>query len=167
MRYLLIDRIQRLECNKEIVAIKNVALSEDIYADHFFGSPVMPGALLIESLAQAGTALLEVSANYTKKALLVMIEKAKFRCLVRPGDQLIVTATVRSLEGDHARIEGRIHVSDRLVTDAGLTFVLKNAEEFYSPRIKFLVETLYDVWLKDAQLLGLDQTREREKGLDA
>jgi 3-hydroxyacyl-[acyl-carrier-protein] dehydratase len=167
MRYLLIDRIQRLECNKEIVAIKNVALSEDIYADHFFGSPVMPGALLIESLAQAGTALLEVSANYRKKALLAMVDKAKFRCFVRPGDQLFVTATIRSLENDHARIDGKIHVSDRLAMDAELTFVFKNAEEIYPPRVKFLVETLYDVWLKDAQLLGLDQTREGEKGLDA
>ena len=52
MRYLLIDHIERLECNKEIVAIKNVALSEDVYSDHFFGAPVMPGAFLIESLAQ-------------------------------------------------------------------------------------------------------------------
>jgi 3-hydroxyacyl-[acyl-carrier-protein] dehydratase len=167
MRYLLIDRIRRLECNKEIVAIKNVALSEDIYTDHFFGSPVMPGALLIESLAQAGTALLEVSANYRKKALLVMVDKAKFRCLVRPGDQLIVTATMRSLENAHARLDGKIQVADRLAMDAELTFVLKNAEEFYPPRVKFLVETLYDVWLKDAQLLGLDQTRQGEKGLDA
>ena len=167
MRYLLIDRIQRLERNKEVVAIKSVALSEDVYADHFFGSPVMPGALLIESLAQAGTALLEVSANYGKKALLVMVDKAKFRGLVRPGDQLMVTAAVRSLENGHARLDGKIHVSDRLVMGAELTFVLKNVEEFYSPRVKFLVEALYDVWLKDAQLLGLDQTREGEKRFDA
>jgi hypothetical protein len=74
---------------------------------------------------------------------------------------------MRSLENDHARIDGKIHVSNRLAMDAELTFVFKNAEEIYPPRVKFLVETLYDVWLKDAQLLGLDQTREGEKGLDA
>jgi 3-hydroxyacyl-[acyl-carrier-protein] dehydratase len=163
MRYLLIDRIQRLECNKEVVAIKSVALSEDVYADHFFGSPVMPGALLIESLAQAGTALLEVSANYRKKALLVMVDRAKFRRLVRPGDQLFVSATMRSLENDQARMEGKVHVSDRLVMEAELTFVLKNSEEFYSPKLKFLVEALYDTWLRDAQLLGLNQKQEGEK----
>jgi 3-hydroxyacyl-[acyl-carrier-protein] dehydratase len=157
MRYLLIDRIQRLECNKEVVAIKSVALSEDIYSDHFVGSPVMPGALLIESLAQAGTALLEVSANFTKKALLVIVNRAKFRRLVRPGDQLFVTATMHSLENSYARIDGKIHVSDRLVMDAELVFVLRNAEEFYSPRAKFLVETMYDVLLRDAQIAGLDQ----------
>lgn len=166
MRYLLIDRIQRLECNKEVVAIKSVALSEDVYADHFFGSPVMPGALLIESLAQAGTALLEVSAHYRKKALLVMVDRAKFRRLVRPGDQLFVTATMHSLENDHARINGAIHVSDRLAMDAELTFALKDAEEFYAPRVKFLVQALYDVWLKDAEVLGLHLKQGEEK-LDA
>jgi 3-hydroxyacyl-[acyl-carrier-protein] dehydratase len=67
MRYLLLDRIVRLERNKEIQAIKNVTLSEDVYTEHFFGFPVMPGALQIECLAQAGTALLEVSESYQKQ----------------------------------------------------------------------------------------------------
>ena len=166
MRYFLIDRIERLECNKEIVAIKNVALSEDVYADHFFGSPVMPGALLIESLAQAGTALLEVSAAFEKKAILIMVERAKFRCLVRPGDQLFVTATLRSLEDDHARVDGKIHASNRLIMDSQLTFGLKDATEFYTPRIKFLVEAHYDVWLKGATLVGLERGDQREKQPD-
>ncbi len=52
MRYLLIDRVLRLERNKSVLAIKNVTLSEDVYADHFPGFPVMPGALMIEAAAQ-------------------------------------------------------------------------------------------------------------------
>ena len=103
MRYLLIDRIQRLEFNKRILAIKNVALSEDIYSDHFFGFPVMPGALLIESVAQAGTALLEVSANYKKKALLIIVEQAKFRSLVQPGDQRAIFANRLSFDNHSAQ----------------------------------------------------------------
>jgi FabA-like domain len=67
MRYLFLDRILHLERNKQIAAIKNVTLSEDVYADHFFGSPITPGALLIECLAQAGTTLLEVSLHYRSK----------------------------------------------------------------------------------------------------
>jgi 3-hydroxyacyl-[acyl-carrier-protein] dehydratase len=157
MRYLLIDRIERMECNQRVVAIKNVALSEDVFSEHFIGSPVMPGALLIESLAQAGTALLEVSARYRKKALLVMVDKAKFRSLVRPGDQLLVTATMRSLEPEYARIDGTIHVSGRLVMDAQLTFAVKGAEEFYPPQVRFLVDALYKVWLRDATLVGIDE----------
>src|SRR5512140_2782338 len=96
MRYLLIDRVTDLEINRKLRAIKNAALSEDVYSDHFFGYPVMPGALMIESLAQAGTILLEVSCRWTQKAVLVMVEKAKFRSFVRPGDQLIIDMTLSS-----------------------------------------------------------------------
>ena len=84
MRYLLIDKIKQLELNKQITAIKNVALSEDVFTDHFIGYPVMPGALQIEAVAQAATALLEVSANFKVKAILTIVEKVKFRELVKP-----------------------------------------------------------------------------------
>lgn len=167
MRYLLIDRIERLECNKEIVAIKNVALSEDVYSDHFFGAPVMPGALLIESLAQAGTALLEVSAHHKKKALLVMVDKAKFRTLIRPGDQLVVTAALRSLESEYAQMEGTVHVAGRLAMNAQLTFAIKDAGEFYSPRVRFLVEALYAVWLRGATLVGIGEAAKDAEEPDA
>ena len=76
MRYLFIDRIKTIECNKSITAIKNVALSEDVFIDHFIGYPVMPGALQIETVAQAATALLEVSANFkikSKRARLINV----------------------------------------------------------------------------------------------
>lgn len=154
MRYLLIDRIRQLENNKRILSIKNVALSEDVFSYHFFGAPVMPGALLIESLAQAGTALLEVSSNFEKKAILIMVKHAKFRSLVRPGDQLSVEANMTSFDGELAQMEGVIHVSDRLVMDASVVFTLKDAAEFYAPTTKHLVEAGYDFWLKDAELIG-------------
>lgn len=154
MRYLLIDRILRLESNKELSAIKSVALSEDIYADHFIGSPVTPGAMLIESLAQAGTALLEYSTQFEKKALLVIVEQAKFRALVRPGDQLRIAVNITSLANDSAQMEGRIHVLDRLVMDAQLTFALKPAVEFYPPKTRHLMEAVYEVWLREAEIIG-------------
>ncbi|MEE8113620.1 MAG: 3-hydroxyacyl-ACP dehydratase FabZ family protein [Nitrososphaerales archaeon] len=163
MRYLLIDRIQRLEFNKRILAIKNVALSEDIYSDHFFGFPVMPGALLIESVAQAGTALLEVSANYKKKALLIIVEQAKFRSLVHPGDQLSIVANMLSFDNHSAQMDGTVHVAERLVMNARVTFALKDAEKFYPPKTRHLMETIYDIWLRDTQLIGFDETYEREK----
>jgi 3-hydroxyacyl-[acyl-carrier-protein] dehydratase len=152
MRYLLIDRILRVEINHRLLAIKNVALSEDVYIEHFFGFPVMPGALLIESLAQAGTALLEVSNDFKKKALLVMVDQAKFRALVRPGDQLHVAVSMLSFDKNSAQMEGNIHVAERLVMNAHLTFALKEAEEFYTPAAKALVDSLYRAWLRDAEM---------------
>ena len=94
MRYLLLDKIQHVELNRSIKAVKNVALSEDVYTDHFLAYPIMPGALMIECLAQAGTALLEISCNFSAKALLIMVEQAKFRSLVTPGDQLLISMNI-------------------------------------------------------------------------
>ena len=153
MRYLLIDRIERLQIDRQITAIKNVTLSEDVFSEHFIGNPVMPGALLIESLAQAGTALLEVSSEMRKKALLVMVMRAKFRSLVRPGDQLRITVTLLSQDNDMAETDCTIHVGDRLVADARLVFALRDVEQFYPDQIKNIVKVGYDFLLKDAQVI--------------
>jgi len=153
MRYLFIDRIQRLEVDKRLVAVKNVALSEDVFFDHFVGHPVMPGALLIECLAQAGTALLEVSANYKKKALLIIVDQAKFRSLVRPGDQLAIAVHLLSGDQASAQMDGTIHVGERLVMNARLTFALKDTDEFYPAKTRHIVEAVYDFWLQDAEII--------------
>ncbi len=164
MRYLLIDRIQRLEFNKQVQAIKNVALSEDVYADHFFGFPVMPGALLIESLAQAGTVLLEVSSNFEKKAILVMVDEAKFRTLVRPGDQLSIVGNVLSHDGDFVQMDGAVSVAEHLVMSARLTFAVRGIENFYHAEIIASVKLSYEVWLRDAQLIGFPEGGRRGDG---
>lgn len=161
MRYLLIDRIQRLEFNKQVQAIKNVALSEDVFSDHFFGFPVMPGALLIEALAQAGTVLLEVSSNFEKKAILVMVDEAKFRTLVRPGDQLSVVGTVLSSDGDFVQMDGAVSVAEHRVMTARLTFAVKDIENFYHAKIIESVKLSYGVWLRDAQFVGFPEGRGR------
>ena len=154
MRYLLIDRIEHLEVNKYIRAIKSVALSEDVFNDHFFGYPVMPGALLIESLAQAGTALLEYSAEFKKKALLVMVDQAKFRKMVRPGDQLAVSGILVSVRQQSAQMDGEIRVSEKLVMSARLSFALYEADRFYPPKMRQFMETVYDVWLESTEFIN-------------
>ncbi len=163
MRYLLIDRILEIQLHHSIRAVKNVALSEDVYADHFFGHPVMPGALMIESLAQAGTALLEYSCGLTRKALLIMVEKAKFRALVRPGDQLIVETSIQSQDASIARLEGTIRAGKTLIVDAQLTFALKPREQFYPPERLHLVESLYDAWLDGASIIGSPSAPEERR----
>ncbi len=154
MRYLLIDRVLRLERNRSIRAIKNVSLSEDVYADHFLGFPVMPGALMIEVVAQTGTVLLEVSEDFQRKALLAMVDRAKFRSIVRPGDQLIVDATLSSVNEDVAQIAAEIRVGETVVMDGRLVFSLQPSEQFYPQKTRHLVETVYDIWLEGAELVG-------------
>ncbi len=158
MRYLLIDRITSLEVFKRATAIKNVALSEDVFTDHFLGFPVMPGALLIEALAQTITALLEVSTNFKKKAILVIVEQAKFRSIVHPGDQLIITAEMISYDNSSAKLEGTVKKDKTTVMNARMVFVLKEVEQFYPKKTRHLTEALYDFWLKDARIIGLENS---------
>jgi 3-hydroxyacyl-[acyl-carrier-protein] dehydratase len=160
LRYLLVDRILRIEINRNIVAIKNVALSEDVFTDHFFGHPIMPGALLIESLAQTGTALIELSQHMKYKALLIMVQNAKFRAQVRPGDRLRIEATITSMEKATIRIEGSIYVDQKLVMTSGLVYGLSNADEVYVPASRPLVQTLYNIWTADAEMIGFDSIPE-------
>jgi len=154
MRYYLIDRVTYLEYDRSIRAIKSAALSEDVFADHFYGNPVLPGALQIESLAQAGTVLLELSSAYRHKAVLALIDRAKFRSVVRPGDQLHIELTVLSSEGGLVRTDGLIRVGEQVVTSARLTFSLQPIDDFYPPETRHLTELLYRNLLRGATVVG-------------
>ena len=156
MRYLLIDKILKIECNKQITAVKNVAMSEDVFTDHFIGCPVMPGAMLIEAAGQAATALLEVSAEFKIKALLTIVDKVKFRKLVRPGDRLMIRVSIVSLQTDSAMMDVKIQVENTLVMDGRLIFNLKHADEFYPVKTRALIESTYDYWLDGAELTGFE-----------
>ncbi len=161
MRYLLIDKIKKIECNKQITAIKNVALSEDVFADHFIGHPVMPGALLIEAAAQASTALIEVSAEFKMKALLSIVEKAKFRKIVRPGERLLINVRIISMQSDSAMLECDISVDDNPVMEGRLVFSLRPADEFYPPKTRAFIDSIYEYWLEGAERTGFDTKGER------
>ncbi len=116
MRYQFIDKIRQLEMGKRIVTIKNITISEDFFEEHFVGFPVMPGALQIEAIAQACGALVEISSGYESFSILLMVEKMKFRKLIHPGDQMVITATVLSQHDDSALFEAKIEVDNKVMT---------------------------------------------------
>jgi 3-hydroxyacyl-[acyl-carrier-protein] dehydratase len=128
MRFLMVDRITSMEPPLRARGIKCVSLSEDVFADHFTGWPILPGAFLVEALAQLAGALLDESAardgEATTLAMMVGVDRARFRRQVVPGDQLALLAEVeqRSADGARARVEAR--VGEELAADAVLTFVL-------------------------------------------
>lgn len=150
MRYILLDRIERFDPARRLIAIKSVSRSEDFFTDHFPGQPVMPGALLIECMAQAGTALLELSQDLRLKALLAMVDRAKFKSVVRPGDTLRIDVTTQSQDGAWARVDGSIRVNDRVVADALLTFSIHDLGPFYPEPIRSMLRLAYDDMLRDA-----------------
>jgi len=89
--FLMVDRVLEVVPGKSLVAIKNVTANEAYFQGHFPGHPVMPGVLILESLAQAGGVLAceSVTADERISILyLVGVEKSRFKQIVRPGDQL-------------------------------------------------------------------------------
>ena len=88
--FLLVDRVIEYEEMSRIVGIKNVTINEPFFQGHFPGVPIMPGVLIIESMAQLGGVLLfkAIPDRDTKLVFFAGIEKARFRRPVVPGDQL-------------------------------------------------------------------------------
>ncbi|MBB6146981.1 3-hydroxyacyl-[acyl-carrier-protein] dehydratase [Silvibacterium bohemicum] len=118
--FLLIDRIIEVERTKRVVALKNVTINEPFFAGHFPGFPIMPGVLIIESIAQAGGALLltEIPDRDTKLMVFTGIERAKFRRPVVPGDQLRIEIDVLNWKPRAVRMQGRCTVEGKLACEA-------------------------------------------------
>lgn len=148
MRYILIDRILNVKKDQSITAVKNVTLSEDIFLDHFPGNPIFPGALILEALSQTGGALIEVSKDFKYKAIIFMVENAKYRDYVRPGDQMVLKAKITSTKETHIRIKAHALVENTTRASAELVFSLIKMEDFSDERFRSRSEILYEIWLK-------------------
>lgn len=148
MRYVLLDRITALEPPKRALGIKCVSLSDDVFADHFPGHPVMPGALTLESLAQLGGVLCEATMRLSGRndlhALLVGVDHARFRRMVRPGDKLDLEAAALRVQVDGGQIKGTAHLDGQLAVEAELTFAFTEVK--HAKLIERRREAL-NVWL--------------------
>ncbi len=155
MRYQFIDKIKRIELNKEIIAIKNVTATEDYFSEHFIGFPVMPGALQIEAIAQACGALIEISSNYRLFSILLMVEKMKFKKTIHPGDQLIITATLCSQHEESAYFETQIKVDGKIVTSGNIMVGIipfQETKNNYTKAIQGL-EEYFSFLLRDTEII--------------
>ena len=125
MRFLLVDAILEWELGKRARGIKNVSLSEDFFDDHFPLKPIMPGVLVVEGMAQLSGLLLEESMKVkgvTIKALMSLLDKAKFRRMVVPGDQLRMEIKLLRLRMGMAKVAGRALVDGELACEAEMMF---------------------------------------------
>ena len=96
--FLMVDRVIEFEQNTSLKAIKNVTINEPIFTGHFPQSPIFPGVLILEAMAQAAALLAFKSMDgYPSEKtlyLLVGIDKARFKRQVIPGDQIVFDVTV-------------------------------------------------------------------------
>jgi len=126
--FLLVDRIEELEPGVRVVGIKNVTINEEFFQGHYPGHPIMPGVLIIESMAQVGGFLMMQSVDSPEEKLpfFAGIDKARFRRPVVPGDRLVIEVKVLKLRGRIAKVAAKGYVTEEIVAEAELMFAIED-----------------------------------------
>ncbi|MFC4527924.1 3-hydroxyacyl-ACP dehydratase FabZ [Dyella halodurans] len=123
--FLLVDRVIEMVPDESIVAIKNVTINEPFFDGHFPGHPVMPGVLVIESMAQTAGLLTQISRRLKGNTgsplfYLVKVDNARFNAPVVPGDQLRLEVTLKRLLRSMGLFEARTIVDGKVVASCEL-----------------------------------------------
>lgn len=122
---LLIDTIEELEPGVRAVGRKCVSYNEPYFAGHFPGEPVMPGALIVEALAQVGAvAVLSCEDFRGKTAYFGAINSAKFKKKVVPGDVLLLETEMIKQKGPIGIAKAKATVDGKVAVAAELTFAI-------------------------------------------
>jgi 3-hydroxyacyl-[acyl-carrier-protein] dehydratase len=128
MRFVLIDRIVHLEPGKRAEGYRIIPGDDDYFRDHFPGYPVVPGMLVLESMAQLGGRLVQVSvreaAGREVLPMVAMVDRAQFRRPVRPGERLDIEAEVTSLGAARARVAASATVDGQAAASAIIMYGL-------------------------------------------
>jgi 3-hydroxyacyl-[acyl-carrier-protein] dehydratase len=124
---LLVDRVERLERDKSITAIKAVSMNEGFFQGHFPGRPIMPGVLIVEAMAQAAGILAVESlglADSGKLVYFMAIEGAKFRTPVEPGCLLTLDVAFVQKRSSVCKFVGKASVDGKLAAEASFTAMI-------------------------------------------
>jgi len=126
--FLLVDKIVDIE-EMKITGIKNVTVNEPFFQGHFPGTPIMPGVLVVEAMAQlCGLLFAQKLEHAGKLAVLLSMDGVKLRRPVVPGDQLILTAQAARVRKRTAQCNCRAMVGQRIVAEAQIRFMLVDDE---------------------------------------
>ena len=121
---LLVDAVTEHDPGSRMVAVKNVTANEEYFQGHFPGTPLMPGVMMIESLAQVATLLLLADDSddgvRDARAVLRRVDNAKFRRQVLPGDQLNLEVVVGKRSTEEAVVHGVAKTDNQVVAEADL-----------------------------------------------
>ena len=124
---LLVDRVESLDPEKGIVAIKAVTINEPFFQGHFPARPIMPGVLIVEALAQAAGVLAVKAlglAGSGKLVYFMAIEGAKFRQPVEPGVLLKLEVQFLQKRSTVCKFAGRATVDGKLAAEASFTAMI-------------------------------------------
>jgi 3-hydroxyacyl-[acyl-carrier-protein] dehydratase len=124
--FLLVDKVTEMTEAENIIAYKNISISEPVFQGHFPDHPIYPGVMILEGMAQAGGILALKSSGLTDEEIkqkviyFMSIDGAKFRSPVTPGDKLEYRIKVLKLRKNLIVLEGKAYVGDTLVSEAEL-----------------------------------------------
>ena len=130
--FLLIDKVTEIVINESITGIKSVTFNEPFFPGHFPGYPVMPGVLILESMAQSAACLVSYQDKSLSSNNLVFftgVEKAKFRKPVTPGNELILKINLISNKRFFYKFNGEAFIQNELVASADFSAMLVNEEK--------------------------------------
>ncbi len=125
--FLLVDRIIEVEPEKRIVGIKNVTYNEPFFPGHFPGTPIMPGVLIIEAMAQTAGILIFTSLaqkQFKTPVYFLGIDNVRFRKPVIPGDQLRLELEITKHRQSIWGFKGKALVDGKLVAEGDLLAML-------------------------------------------
>ncbi|HEX8523445.1 MAG TPA: UDP-3-O-acyl-N-acetylglucosamine deacetylase [Tepidisphaeraceae bacterium] len=126
---LLVDRVLQIVGDSKAIGIKNVTFNDIFFQGHYPGTPIMPGVLIVEAMAQLGGILLSQKLEHTGKlAVLLSMDKVKMRQPVVPGDQLILEAIAVRVKSRTGHVRCKAFVQDKLAAEADIKFMLVDAE---------------------------------------
>ncbi len=122
---LLVDRVLEIDQGKRAVGVKNVTINEPCFPGHYPGTPIMPGVLIVEAMAQlAGLMLSQQLEHSGKVAILLSMDGVKLRKAVTPGDQLILEAETIRATSRNATVQCRASVGNKTSAEALIRFMM-------------------------------------------
>ena len=126
--FLLIDKVIDIAKNQSATGVKNVTVNEPYFPGHFPSSPVVPGVLQIESMAQTAAVLVAKSLNISNSNALVLlttIDNAKFRKPVIPGDVMSLVISVKKIRNKLWKFGGQVIVESQKVSECEFSAMMR------------------------------------------
>jgi UDP-3-O-[3-hydroxymyristoyl] N-acetylglucosamine deacetylase / 3-hydroxyacyl-[acyl-carrier-protein] dehydratase len=126
---LLVDRVLEMDGDRRAVGVKNVTMNEPFFQGHYPGTPVMPGVLIVEAMAQLAGLLLSRKLEHSGKIpMLLSLDKVKLRRPVVPGDQLVLESENIRVKARTGHVKCRAFVADQLAAEAVIKFMLVDSD---------------------------------------
>lgn len=128
--FLFVDKVEIEEIGKKGIGYKNVTMNEYYFQGHFPGKPVMPGVIIIETMAQVGAVILLSREDFAGKIpYFAGINKFRFKKVVKPGDTLRFEVEITKLRGSLGIGSGKAYVGDEIAAEGEFMFAIEKDSE--------------------------------------